>query len=90
MTIWKFPLEITEEQLVEIPRAARPLSVQFQGDGLVLWAMVDPAEALIVQRIAILGTGEDATWLKDWTYLGTVQERYRPLVRSSVWHVFIR
>lgn len=56
-TIYKYPLEITDLQEVEIPEGAQILCVKLQKGTLCLWAVVDPAEKLTARRIQILGTG---------------------------------
>ena len=41
-SIWKFDLRVTDEQVVEMPAGAEHLTVQFQGEQLCMWAIVDP------------------------------------------------
>ena len=41
--IWKYPLEVTDEQTLMLPRSARALSVAAQNDTLTLWALVRTA-----------------------------------------------
>lgn len=52
-TIWKFRLEITDEQMVDLPLGAEVLSVGMQGQDLHVWALVNPdypaAQALSVR-----------------------------------------
>ena len=71
-TIWKFPLEITDEQTLAIPRAADLLTVQVQRGRAFLWANVrtdNPTE----ERIIIMrGTGHALTGVEG-KYLGTIQ-----------------
>jgi hypothetical protein len=81
--IWKFPLRLVDEQHIEIPMKPEFLSVQYQGNQLVLWAMVEPENAKRLHRILILGTGNPMP--DDFGYyIGTVQQPGVPLV----WHVF--
>ena len=57
-TIWKFPLEITDEQSVEMPKGAQLLSVAMQGGSdCCLWALVDPSDIRESRKVNIYGTG---------------------------------
>jgi len=86
MTIWEYPLQIVGEQDLSMPRSARILSVQVQGDALCLWALVDPTEnVLVTRRFHVIGTGHThSDALFGLTYLGTAQMGRGQLV----WHVF--
>lgn len=86
LTIWKFPLEITDQQTIEMPRAARILNVQAQGNILTLWALVSPDAEKVRRQISVYGTGDeiDAFVAEFATYVGTAQTHSGALV----WHVF--
>lgn len=56
-TIWKFPLEITDEQSIDMPRGAQLLNVAIQGAHCCLWAMVDPSKIREGRKVNIYGTG---------------------------------
>lgn len=83
--IWKFPLEIKDEQIVKMPLNSYILCVQEQPEnGLCLWAIVDTSEKRIGCNICIYGTGHklpDERIERD--YIGTVQMK-----DGYVWHVF--
>ncbi len=84
-TIWKFTLQLKEEQTIRIPSIHEILSVQVQGDTICLWAIVYPDEKPVDKRITICGTGHDCpfpTRAAAWCYIGTVQTGH------YVWHVF--
>lgn len=86
-TIWKYPLEITDEQVVEMPQGANILSVQSQGSQLCLWAIVFPNRASMRERtITIYGTGHAMRTDCEEKFLATVQQDGGALV----WHVFER
>lgn len=81
--IWKYELEITDEQTVEMPRGAKVLSVANQGGKLCLWAEVDPSERIVVRHFLVIGTGHQITEDFDLRkFVGTV------LMEPFVWHVF--
>jgi hypothetical protein len=81
--IFKYPLQITDEQHIEIPGQPIFLSAQFQGDQLCLWALVFPDNPKVLHTFRIVGTGHP---LPDdmGFHIGTVQQPGMPLV----WHVF--
>lgn len=56
-TIWKFRLEVTDTQTVEMPIGAKILDAQMQHGELMLWALVDPAAPKEPRSIIIHGTG---------------------------------
>lgn len=88
MKIWKFPLQITDVQIVTLPVDSEILSVAMQGNVLCLWAMCDPDSRSHRREIEIIGTGnpiEDAHRQFERRFIGTV------LCPSGlVWHVFER
>lgn len=81
--IYKYPLEVIDEQMVAMPEGARILSAQWQGRGLVAWAVVDPLAKPVQRRVRVVGTGNPMPEF-DGSYVSTVQEPGRPFV----WHVF--
>lgn len=81
-TIWKFPLELTAEQAIEIPVTYEVLTVQVQNGEIVAWAIVDTADERVKQRIVIVGTGHPLPDNID-LHIGTVQ------IGPYVWHVFL-
>ena len=83
MTIWKYPLQITDRQFVMLPEGARILTVQMQGKQLCLWAMMNPDALPKRREIQIIGTGHDVSDA-DGRYIATVQ------MQALVWHIFER
>ena len=85
-TIWKFPLEIEDVQLVKMPHHARILSAQMQAGTVTLWALVSPLNQHVNREIRILGTGHPADAVvasPALPFIGTVQDRH-----GLVWHIF--
>jgi len=82
-TIWKFELEIVDEQVIAMPEFASILCAQEQGGKLCLWAKVVTDKKLENRVIRIIGTGNpvhDADQMVG--YIDTVQ------IGKFVWHVF--
>lgn len=89
--IWKYPLEITDDQVIRVPRNSKVLSVQVQYGILCMWILVDPTEPKDLERgdlknIRIYGTGHTISSfdIKDMNFMGTFQL----LDGSFVGHVF--
>ncbi len=75
MRIWKYPLEMTDLQIIAVPLDAKILTVQPQGDNCSLWALVDetaPESHKVIKRIAIYGTGNPMPE-KPGEYIATFQ-----------------
>lgn len=71
--IWKFPLRIQDEQLVEMPEGAEILSVQMQNDVPCAWALVDPIAARDQVKILCRGTGPPVNGATADRFIGTIQ-----------------
>lgn len=86
MRIYKYRLDIQDVQHVAIPTVAHMLTVQAQGDALMLWALVDPDSPLKARTIRVYGTGHRIESEHVHAhYAGTAQTNGGALV----WHVFI-
>jgi hypothetical protein len=77
MTIWKFPLPSHGGASVKMPKGARILSVQNQGEHPTLWAMVNPSEQVEKEHrhffVAMTGHPLGRHVDAHDTFLGTVQ-----------------
>jgi hypothetical protein len=81
-TIHKYPLYVTDMQVVMMPVGARILSVDNQRDMLTLWAEVDteaPSEGRVIH---VAGTGNPLNAPSDSDFIGTVQ------MGQFVWHIY--
>lgn len=81
IVIYKYPIEITDEQTVTMPLDAGVLSCQVQGGRLVLWAMVDTDRPSFPKTIYVFGTGNPVPEVR-MRFIDTVQ------LNGLVWHVF--
>lgn len=82
-TIYKYPLEITDRQIIYLPKEAIVLDVQAQKDRFVLWALIDTTKPISQTVIEIYGTGQLCQAVGK--YLKTVQT----LNDTFVGHVFL-
>ncbi len=85
--IYKYPLKMAIMQEVALPQRTKILSIQFQQDQLVLWALIDDKSEPVSIAIEIFGTGhiiDPPACGMDRTHLATAQH-----ADGMVWHVFI-
>ena len=80
-TIWKYPLEICDEQVIQVPCFARVLSLGLDPSGKpCLWMLVDTTADKHLMHIRIYGTGRKIDLPVNWAYLGHV------VMGPLVWH----
>ena len=85
--IFKYPLEITDYQTIEIKSPAILLSVVEQNNKIVMYALVDDFEYDIPVDIMIIGTGNPIrNDIDSYKFLGTVSLMDGRLI----FHVFAR
>jgi len=80
--IWKFPLTLTNRQIVRMPKGARVLTVMFQQETVCLWARVAPDAEPTDRTFWIFGTGHAMPRQLPLVYVGSVQQP------PYVWHVY--
>jgi hypothetical protein len=83
--IWKYELEVTDDQYIPMPKGAKPLSVGVQGRAPVMWVEVDPEARQLNTHIRILSTGEPIPETEQQAamkFVGTFQ------IGGFVGHVF--
>lgn len=70
--IFKYPLETTGVQTIDMPEGAEILTVQTQREVPCLWTLIDPNAPPLKRTIEIFGTGHEVT---DGSrrYIGTYQ-----------------
>ena len=84
-TVYKYKLEATDLQIVQLPAGAQLLTVQKNGGEMCLWALVDTDQPLLGRKIRIVGTGNKIAEAPG-VYLATVQMENE--WGTLVWHVF--
>lgn len=85
--IWKYKIEITDKQTIEIPEGYEILTVQKQRDDVCLWAIVEKEKDCVPVEIYIYGTGHN---IPDGhgKYIGTIQLHGGSLVFHTFYHQF--
>lgn len=72
-TMWKYALNMTDDQVVMMPRGASVLSFQIQNEVPTIWSLVDSDQPTVSRRVIIVGTGHDASDTNGMFYVGTAQ-----------------
>ena len=85
ITVYKYLLDVTDEQKVEAPDRIQWLSVASQGPLLFVWALVDTERPKVQHRFVSVGTGNPADHVVGLRHLGQVQQGGGILV----WHIFV-
>ena len=57
--IWKFSLEVTDEQIIEMPENALMLDIKTQFGKPCMWALVNPDAEKVKRKFYTFGTGHD-------------------------------
>lgn len=83
--IFKYPLEVTDEQVIEIPNGAKILTIQTQVtsgkesevpvtiERPCIWAMVNEQSGIGKKKIVMFGTGHPIESNKNLEYIGSFQ-----------------
>ena len=82
-TIYKYEIELVDNQSIEMPKGAEVLSVQVQNNKPCLWAIVETERPTERKLFKIAGTGNPFdTNLHRYKCIGTFQ------LNLFVWHLF--
>jgi len=83
--VYKYLANIGDTTILMLPRGAKILTAQKQGQHICFWALHShEATAIEARRILRVGTGHPFEDTKEYQYIGTVQE----LEGSLIWHYF--
>ena len=83
MTIWKYKIEITDEQEIAVPEYFHPLTCQIQNGEPYIWAIVDNLKPLKYIKIYVYGTGNPIP-----EHLGNYLDTFQIYDGKLVFHVF--
>lgn len=82
-TIWKYQIEIVDEQTLSIPAAFMPIHVGLDPDGIAcMWCAVDSNRIKRDVKLAVIGTGNPLPQ-EVISHAGSFVQG------PFVWHVFI-
>ena len=77
--IWKYTLEYTDSQTLDIPEGAEILTVQMQAKQIQIWAIVDPEAPKESITIHMITTGHEMPKMVKLDYIGTCQRGFELL-----------
>jgi len=69
--IFKYQLETTDIQRIEMPQGAEILCIQTQNEKPCIWALVQPLSTVTKRTFEIFGTGHNVPENANRTYVGT-------------------
>lgn len=73
-SIFKYPVEMSENFTIEAPEGAQFHCVQLQHGQVQVWARVDTEKSLTVYRFGVHGTGHELNeFTESAPYVGTFQ-----------------
>lgn len=81
-TIWKFNLQLKDEQTVKMPKDSYVVHLGEQSGRLCLWAFCDTEAPLEDRTFRIYGTGHEIKDGEGFLHCGTV------IAGSFVWHIY--
>lgn len=73
LRIYKYQLETTGVQEIEMPQGAIILSLQTQNEVPCIWALVNPNTTVTKRTFMIFGTGHKIEMDKNLQHVGTYQ-----------------
>jgi len=83
-TIYKFELDVIDNQIVSLPGGAQILSIQEQNGKPFMWAKVDNEAPYETRKFATVGTGNPIHFEKSSPFVAT----YQLMEGALVFHVF--
>lgn len=85
MQVWKYKLDTTDFQVIDLPKGSQVLSLQMQDGVACVWVLVNPHEKELEPVIFdTYGTGHNIAFVGK--FLGT----YQLCEGALVFHVFTR
>lgn len=85
-TVWRFQLQLIDEQEIEMPKGAVPIKVGSMENEPCLWALVDDSLEYKKYKIYMFGTGHSIPAYLNIDYLGSSKiTKFDDLI----FHVFI-
>lgn len=87
-TVWKYKIDMTQLQTLQIPGEAKILSLQKQGnrseDDMFLWCLVDTDKPMETRTFLLVETGDTLDEFPKAEYVATMQ-----FIRGAyVYHLF--
>ena len=85
LEVWKFPIAIGRDVVIDMPEEAKILTFQTQVDTPCLWVLANPAMRGQERRFRLYGTGHPIKeHIEQLEYIGSCQTAGG----GFVWHLF--
>ncbi len=85
MKIYKYKLEIVDEQIISLPEGSKVLSAKEQNGDICIWVLIDHVTPCENRTFYIFGTGNPILrHVEEMNFVGTVFTHDKALV----WHVY--
>tara|TARA_Y100000310_G_C20312569_1_gene636901 strand:+ start:141 stop:407 length:267 start_codon:yes stop_codon:yes gene_type:complete len=81
-SIFKYQVPFPGQE-IELPKGARAISAQVQGNNLCLWAEVDPRASTVKRLVRVIGTGWPDSLDERMSHVSTYQ------LDDLMWHVYV-
>lgn len=89
ITIYKYPLDIKDEQQIEVPYEHKVLHVGFDGNQkLCVWIQVNTNSYLVHLTFYVIGTGNPMPIDTIVDYIGSVHDNITNPNITFIWHIF--
>jgi len=73
LQVWKYSLDVTDRQDIEMPAGAIPLHVGVQRGVVCVWCEVDPTMPKVPTQVRIVGTGHAFEKDRQEKHVGTFE-----------------
>ena len=90
LTVWKYQLEVEDNQTIHVPGKADPLCMQVVNEHPCIYWLVDPDAAPVEVEVITHGTGHPADDVLGAQYVGTYQMIVNPQLPALVFHVWVK
>jgi hypothetical protein len=82
--IYKYPFEIKDEFIIEMPYDSKILNAFCQNDIPCMWALVNPQRKLQKRKFTIIGTGHPIEETYNLEHISTFSQSDG----KFIWHLF--
>jgi len=88
ITIHKYPLKLTNDQIIDLPVLHEVLTAGYDGNNnLCIWVQVEAYDYVVPIHFHVIGTGNAMPDHKV-DYINTVRDRFTSPDTVFIWHVF--
>ena len=82
--IFKYPFEIKDEFIIEMPYNSKILNTFCQNDIPCMWVLVNPQRKIQKRKFVVMGTGHSIEEIYNLEYVSTFPQ----FDGKFIWHLF--